>query len=371
MNNDTNRPVAVDAIGTIAVDAMGGDFGVNVQVEGAIRAFKENGISSILVGAEQLLKDSINSFGAAELKLQIVDAPEIIEMDESPSKAVRKKPNSSLCVAYELVQSNKAIAILSAGNSGAMMAAGRIICGLMPGIERPAIAALIPAPGEELPNCVLDSGANVDCHAHNLVQFAVMGSIYYSSLFPIDRPKVALMSNGSEPTKGTDTIRDAATILRSLPSLNYVGYVEGRDIANGAAHVIVCDGFVGNVILKSMEGCVRLIAKQLQLESQKSLLGKFSLFLSRRIFQNVFKEKFDYSAYGGAPLLGLRKLALVLHGASDARAVTNALRAAKSFHDSSMTDKIAHELSHLEDSYSDYGGGVYTGLRTSGLKAEK
>lgn len=334
---------------TIALDAMGGDLGSKVQVEGAIIAFKEFGAKSILVGKEDELKSHLISLGASNLPLEIVHAPSVIDMEDSPAKAVRRKPDSSLCVAYKLVMEGRASAILSSGNSGAMMAAGRILCGLLPGIERPAIATLIPTLGEGLPNVVIDSGANVDCHASHLVQFAVMGTIYHSSLFEQKNPKIALLSNGTEPSKGTDMIRAASQILSSMESLNYVGYVEGRDVTTSKADVIVCDGFVGNVLLKAMEGCVGLIYKQIKFEAEKKPFSKIGLLIAKPILNQVFRKKFDYTEYGGAPLLGLKKLALVLHGSSDSKSVKSALKLAKSFLESGMTDKITTAMSGLDE----------------------
>lgn len=346
----------------IAVDTMGGDLGFGVQVEGAVQAFKEFGAISILVGPENDLRARLESLGAANLPLRIKHAPDVITMDDSPVKSVRKKPNASLCVAYNLVQSGQAAAVLSAGNSGAMMAAGRFICGLLPGIERPAIATLIPVVGDGRPNVIIDSGANVDCHAHNLLQFAIMGAVYCTSLFGVAKPRVALLSNGTEPSKGTDIIRSASLLLSSLESISYVGYVEGRDVAGNAADVIVCDGFVGNVVLKSMEGCVRLIFEQLRHDSKKSFLGRLGIGLSKPIYKKVFAEKFDYTAYGGAPLLGLKKLAVVLHGSSGSRAVKNAIRIADSFSKNRMVEKIATFLSQLEDHLPDLDGDILSGV---------
>ena len=340
---------SVKSVLPIAIDAMGGDLGLEVQVEGAVRAFKEFGSDSILVGPSLELRSVIESLGASSLPIAIEDAPDTISMEDSPSKAVLRKPQASLCVAYQLVESGRASAMMSSGNSGAMMAAGTIISGLMPGIKRPAIATLLPGLGENPPNVVIDSGANVDCHAHNLVQFAVMGAIYYSCLFNVDHPKVALLSNGTEASKGTDILRAAAIEIARLQRINYVGYIEGRDIPTDKAQVIVCDGFVGNVALKAMEGCVRLIADQLTHESQRTLGGKLGQFLLRGVFHEVFRQRFDYTAHGGAPLLGLRRLAVVLHGSSDARAVMNAIRVSAAFARARMCERIGTELAQLED----------------------
>lgn len=348
MQQGTNLPAHRSGL-PVAVDAMAGDHGLSVQVEGAVLAYKEFGARSTLVGPEHDIRTVLDALGGKHLPIGVRHASQVISMSDSPAKAIRRKPDSSLCVAYNLVQFGDASAVISAGNSGAMMAAGRLICGLLPGIERPAIATLIPVAGNGRPNVILDTGANVDCHAQNLVQFAVMGAIYYSSLFETEQPKIALLSNGTESSKGTDVIRAASMILSQLDSLNYVGYVEGRDVTLNKAEVIVCDGFVGNVLLKSMEGCVRLIFEQLIHEGKKGLLRKLGMGLSKGAFRQVFAEKFDYTAHGGAPLLGLTKLAVVLHGSSDHRAVKNAIRLADSFAASRMTDKITVALTQLEE----------------------
>lgn len=346
----------------VAVDALGGDHGLEVQVEGAVQAYKEFGARSILVGPEDQLKSKLDVLGARGFPISVRNAVQEITGNDSPARAIRKKPDSSLCVAYRLVQDGEASAILSAGNSGAMMAAGRLICGLVPGIERPAITTVIPVAGEGRANVILDSGANVDCHAQNLVQFAVMGCIYYTSLFGEKRPKVALLSNGSEASKGTDVIRGASMILSQMDSLNYIGYVEGRDVTSHKADVIICDGFVGNVLLKAMEGSVRLIYDELKQQAKKDWFRKLLLLLSRRIYTEVFRNKFDYTAHGGAPLLGLRQLAIVLHGSSDARAVKNAIRLAHSFAASKMTEKITAAMIKLEETMPDIDGDILSGV---------
>lgn len=346
----------------VAVDALGGDYGLEVQVEGAVQAYKEFGARSILVGPEDQLKAKLDSLGARLFPIAIKHAVDEITGNDSPARAIRRKPDSSLCVAYQLVQSGQASAIISAGNSGAMMAAGRLICGLLPGIERPAIATVIPVAGIGRPNLILDSGANVECHAQNLVQFAVMGAIYYTSLFEEKRPKIALLSNGSEAAKGTDVIRGASVVLSQMDSLNYVGYVEGRDVTSHKAEVIICDGFVGNVLLKAMEGSVRLIADELRYAATKSLFRKILLRLSKGIYNDIFRVKFDYTAHGGAPLLGLTKVAIVLHGSSDSRAVKNAIRLADSFAANKMTDKMFAALTQLEESMPDMDAQILSGV---------
>ncbi|MCC6933841.1 MAG: phosphate acyltransferase PlsX [Deltaproteobacteria bacterium] len=347
----------------VAVDVMGGDRGLGVQVEGAVQAFKEFGVISIMVGPEQNIKSQLASLGATDFPLQIKHAPEVITMEESPARAVRKKANSSLCVAYQLVNSGQASSIISSGNSGAMMVAGRIICGLLPGIERPAITALIPVVGNRKPNVVLDVGANVECNATHLIQFAIMGSVYHITLFNTSRPRVALLSNGSEVSKGTDVIRSAATALSSIKSVNYIGYVEGRDVPTTKAEVIVCDGFVGNVMLKSMEGAAHLIGAQLRYKAQLNWLNGLKFMLTQNIYKDVFYKDFDYTAHGGAPLLGLQRIAVVLHGSSDARAVKNGIRAADSFAKKNLVERLANELVAIDEFHnSDVDGRLFSSI---------
>lgn len=350
-------PAGIDDL-PCAVDTTGADLGIAVQVEGAVMACREFGCRSVLVGPEQDLKAMVDSLGASDLPISIEHAPETITMDESPVRAVRRKPQSSLCVAYGLLQRGLVSSVISAGNSGAMMAAGRMIVGLLPGIERPAIAALIPGIGNGRPNCILDSGANVDCHTQNLVQFAVMGAVYYHCLFDVEQPSVALLSNGTEASKGNDITRGAAALLSSMENMNYIGYVEGRDVPLNTANVIVCDGFVGNVLLKGMEGCARLVFEELIRESQKSLLSRLGLLLCRPVLKRLFLERFDYTAHGGAPLLGLKRLAIVLHGSSDARAVKNAIRVSRAFAKMKMVDQISSALAQLEDTLPTLDGEV-------------
>ncbi|MDR2337026.1 MAG: phosphate acyltransferase PlsX [Deltaproteobacteria bacterium] len=328
----------------VAVDVCGGDKGLGVQVEGAVQAFKEFGVVSILVGPKLEINTKLESLSATNLPIQIVDAQEVISMDDSPARAVRKNPNSSLCVAYKLVKDGAASSIISSGNSGAMMIAGKLICGLIPGIERPAITTLIPVAGNNKPNVVLDVGANVECDATHLIQFAVMGAVYYKSLFGSPLPKVALLSNGTESSKGKEVTRSAAMALQNIQNINYIGFVEGRDVPKPTADVIVTDGFTGNVLLKAMEGTAGLIKSQLTYKAEQSWLNKLRFLAVRGILKEAFGKDFDYSTYGGAPLLGLQNVAVVLHGASDERAVKNAIRVADSFARKRLIESLTEEL---------------------------
>jgi len=354
----------------VAIDTMGGDRGPSVVVEGAVKAFKELGVRSVLVGPEDELSPLLAPHDVRS-GVSIQHAEEVIGMGESPTRAVRKKPNSSLVKSFRLVEVGEASAVLSTGNSGAMMAAGVLVSGMLTGIERPAIATLLPVAGDDAPNVILDAGANVDCHAQHFVQFAIMGSAYCASLFNIEKPRVALLSNGSEPSKGTDVTRSSSNELQRLPGINYVGYVEGRDVGTKKADVIVCDGFVGNIVLKTMEGCVRLVSDQILHEAKKGVVRRLGVVLLRGLLKDTFRERFDYTAYGGAPLLGLRHLALVLHGSSDSRAVYNAVRVAKTFAERGMIAQIAQGLSQLESDSSDNVDGLFVGTGFEQDEAKK
>jgi glycerol-3-phosphate acyltransferase PlsX len=348
LSQDHNLPAKISTL-PVAIEAMGGDFGCKPAVEGAVHAARELGISSILVGDETKLKAELQQLGASnESRISICDAPEVITMEDSPGVALRRKPRSSIKVAYELVRDGKASAVVSAGNTGAVMAAGLLIVGSLPGVARPAIATLIPKVGDALPTVLLDSGANIDCHAYQLVQFALMGSFYATSVLGTERPRIALLSNGTEATKGTDIIRTAAQTLSGMKGINFVGYIEGRGMGRDIADVVVCDGFVGNVVLKTMEGAVELVFDSLKHCVDNSSLGKLGMWLAKPSLKSVFKEKLDPSAYGGAPLLGLSEVGVICHGAANARAMMNGIRVAEKFVADGLVAKIGAALAALE-----------------------
>ncbi|RMD87066.1 MAG: phosphate acyltransferase PlsX [Candidatus Dadabacteria bacterium] len=333
----------------VAVDAMGGDQGVKVVVEGAIRAARDLGISSVLVGDEKVIKACLRKFGADNSeRISIHHASEVIEMDESPATAVRRKPDSSICRAFQLLSKGEVSSVVSAGNTGAVMVGGLKYVGAVPGIARPAIASLIPKMGEDLPTVLLDAGANIDCHAFQLVQFAIMGSLYSNSILGIAEPRVALLSNGSELTKGTDIIRSAANTLSMVQNINFVGYVEGNDISRNKADVVVCDGFAGNVLLKAIEGAVELVFDTIQRYVEKSNRGKLGFWLAKPAVHKVFNKKLDPSAYGGAPLLGLNGVAIICHGGSDARSIMNGIRVADKFVGDGLLLRISSAIADFE-----------------------
>jgi glycerol-3-phosphate acyltransferase PlsX len=269
-------------------------------------------------------------------------------MDESPGLAIRGKPDSSIRVAFELVAAGKASAVVSPGNTGAIMAAGVFVGGTLPGIARPAIASLIPKGVGATPTVLLDAGANTGCQAFQLVQFALMGSQYAKSALGVQTPRVALLSNGTEISKGNDIIRSAAMMLSELEGINFTGYVEGRDIARDVVDVVVCDGFVGNIVLKAMEGSVKLVTDSMKVAAENSIRAKFGLWLAKPVLRSIFKDKLDPSAYGGAPLLGLGHIAIKCHGSSSGRAVMNGIRVAQKFVDEGVLKQLHTSLSALD-----------------------
>ncbi len=333
----------------IAVDAMGGDLGPKVVVEGAVRAAQRAGISSVLVGDEAQIAAILASFPEAKsLPVSIKHASQVVGMDEAPGLAIRKKPDSSIRVAFELVAEGRASAVVSSGNTGAIMAAGVFVGGTLPGIARPAIASLIPKAGGGTPTVLLDSGANTGCQAFQLVQFALMGHQYALAALGVAKPRIALLSNGTEMSKGNDIIRSAAMMLSEIEGMNFIGYVEGRDVARDVVDVVVCDGFVGNIVLKAMEGSVRLVVDSIKSTMESSLRAKIGLWLAKPVLRTVFKDKLDPSAYGGAPLLGLANIAIKCHGSSSSRAIKNGIKVAHTFVAQSVLADLRTALTQLD-----------------------
>lgn len=326
---------------------MGGDNAPVIEVEGAVAAASEFGIPIILVGDSQQLRRELEKYPHNGLDITIRHASEVVGMHESASDAVRKKKDSSVRVAFELVRTGEADAVISAGNSGATMAVGMFVLKRIKGIERPAIATIFPTlRGKTL---VLDVGGNVDCKPAHLVQFAVMGEVYARYVMNVENPKVGLLSNGEESSKGNELTRETNSILKKA-SFNYLGYIEGRDIFNGMADVVVCDGFVGNVVLKLSEGLVEAAARMLKAEIIKSPLSKIGYLLARSSFKN-FKKKVDYSEYGGAPLLGIDGVAMICHGGSSAKAIKNAVRFAHDYAEKGVNQRMAEKLKENVDDY--------------------
>jgi phosphate acyltransferase len=329
---------------TIAVDAMGGDHAPRPEVEGAVVAAREFGVRILLVGLAPELKRELAKHAHRGLPIEIVPASEVITMHDSPSQAFRKKKDSSAHVAAKLVRGGLADGFISAGNTGAVMAVARFGLGTLPSVDRPALAAPFPT-ARGGTSVLLDVGANVDSKPAHLVQFAVMGEIYYRAIFGTRRPKVALLSIGEEEMKGNELTRETHIRLKQS-TLNFVGNVEGREIFGGAVDVIVCDGFIGNVALKISEGVAQHIVGLLKDALQSTLSSQVGYVLSRKAYK-TFRKKIDYSEYGGAPLLGVRGVTVIGHGSSNAHAIKNAIRVATELVRGGVNERIEQELSML------------------------
>jgi glycerol-3-phosphate acyltransferase PlsX len=320
----------------ISVDAMGGDHAPREVVRGAVHAWRELGLSISLVGQEEKVREELRLAGAADSPIEVVHASEVVGMSDVPGQAILRKRDSSIHVGLSLVEKGEAASFVSAGNSGAVMAGGLMILKRLPGVDRPAIAATIPTPTG--PVLLIDAGANVDCKTGHLVQFAIMGEAYARRILGVDRPRVGILSIGEEDSKGTDLTREAGEELRRLP-LSFVGNVEGRDFFDNRVDVIVCDGFVGNVALKTMEGMAKALIQFLKAEVRRSPLAMVGAALAGGALKTV-KRRLDYSEYGGAPLLGVRGGVVICHGSSDAKAVKNAIRVAATIGMSALDREI-------------------------------
>lgn len=327
---------------TIALDAMGGDHAPRAEVEGAILAAREYGVAVQLVGIESAVKQELARHRHENLPIEVVPAAEVVSMTDSPSQAFRRKKDSSLHVAARLVRDGKADALVSAGNTGAVMTVSRFVIGTLPSVDRPALAWAFPNMKEKV-SVMLDVGANVDSKPEHLEQFAVMGDIYYRAIWGVKRPRIALLSIGEEEVKGNELTREAALRIKQT-HLNFVGNVEGRDLFRGSVDVIVCDGFIGNIALKLSEGLAEHISGMLKRAIKSSLRSQIGYALSKRAF-DALRRRTDYSEYGGAPLLGIKGITIIGHGRSNANAVKNAMRVATELCRSRVNEKIEQELS--------------------------
>lgn len=307
----------------IIVDAMGGDHGPGVVVEGALQAVREHGVEVALVSVSGAVEAELSRRKFTSSAVRVLPAATTIDMCDSPTRALRQK-HSSMRIAFDQLKAGKGDAVVSAGNSGAMMAIGMFVLGRLPEVDRPAILAVSPSLSGG--TVLLDGGANTDCKPRQLTQFAHMGAIYAEKILGISRPRVGILSNGEEDEKGNDLTREAVRELRSV-ELNFVGHVEGRDITNGRVDVVVCDGFTGNVALKAIEGLGQFVSTTLKGAFRSSLLSRVGYMLCQRAMTRAF-DRFDYEQYGGAPLVGLNGVAIVAHGGSSARAIENAIRVA-------------------------------------------
>jgi phosphate acyltransferase len=331
----------------IAVDAMGSDRAPKPEIEGALLAARHYpGVRVLLVGPEEQLRRELAANPvASRTAVEIVNATQVIGMHEKPVQAVRSKKDSSMHVGLRLVKDKKALGFVTAGNTGAAMTAAKMVLGTLPGVDRPALANVFPtSAGKHKPSILVDVGANVDSKPQNLAQFAIMGEIYFRSIFGVAKPTVGLLSVGEEETKGNEVTRKAFAMMKELP-FNFIGNVEGRDLYNGRVDVIACDGFVGNVALKISEGLVEAVRFLLRDSLRSTVTSQVGALLARKAFTD-FGRKLDYSEYGGAPLLGLKGVAIVGHGRSNANAIKNAIRVAKQFYESGVNGRIEEELAN-------------------------
>ena len=324
----------------IALDAVGGDHGPAPCVEGALQAVNAFDVEVILVGDETALKQECERQSAHDPRLTVRHASQVVEMHESPAAVARKKRDSSIWVATELVKNGQADAVVSPGNTGASMVAAFFVLGLIKGVERPAIATSLPTlSGEAI---MLDVGANVDCSAQHLEQFAVMGNEYGKHLLGKPTPRVGLLSIGEEDSKGNEVTKEAFKLLKGS-SMNFVGNVEGRDVYSGIADIVVCDGFIGNVALKISEGVAEMIKRLLLKEISGHFLGRLAYPLIAGPLTNL-KRKIDYAEFGGAPLLGVNGITMICHGRSSAKAIKNAIRRAKGMAEGGVRELIQRDI---------------------------
>jgi glycerol-3-phosphate acyltransferase PlsX len=329
----------------IAVDAMGGDRAPGVVVQGAVEAARELDIPLILVGDSELIAQELERYPTDDLPISLKHASEVVGMDESPAAALRRKKDSSILVASELVKRGEASALVSAGNTGAVTVAAKLRLGMLKGVERPAIAALLPTlKGVTM---LLDVGATVDCKPKHLFQFAVMGEVYTRYILKVEAPEVGLLSIGEEDAKGNEVTRDAFRLLKNS-SINFVGNVEGKEVYQGKTDVIVCDGFTGNVALKISESAAEMLGELLRIEFSKSWRTKAAFFLLRRSFRG-FRRTIDYTEYGGAPLLGINAPCIIAHGGSTSKAIMNAIRVAGEFVSNRVNERITEDLAAIMD----------------------
>ncbi|HEV2277741.1 MAG TPA: phosphate acyltransferase PlsX [Acidobacteriaceae bacterium] len=339
----------------IALDAMGSDKAPEPEIRGAILACRSLNVRVHLIGPESLLRPRLqqalahNMFGA-RLPIDIVHTDEYIAMDEKAAHAVRTKRNSSMRVGLKLVKEKRAQGFFTAGNTGAAMATAKMTLGGLPGVDRPALAVVMPTLSGS-PCVLLDVGANVDCKPQNLEQFAVMGELYARSVLRVPRPRVGILSVGEEEGKGNDLTREARPLIQRLP-INFIGNAEGRDIYSGNCDVIVCDGFVGNVALKTSEGMSRLVREMLKASLTQTVTAQVGALLSRKAF-NAFRRRLDPSEYGGAPLLGVRGVCIIGHGSSNDRAIMNGIRVAAEFAQAGINERLEREFSSRPAAHPD------------------
>jgi glycerol-3-phosphate acyltransferase PlsX len=334
----------------VAVDAMGGDFGPRVTVEGALKASREYKIEALLVGLEDLIKKEFDRLDHSKTKITIINAAEAIGMGEG-MLSIRRKKRSSIRVGAELVKKGEAEAFVSTGNTGAVVYISKKILGALKGVEKPALSLLVPSlTGLTL---LIDVGANVNCRPHHLEQFGVMGHIFMESVLGLKNPRVGLMSVGEEDSKGNELTKEVFERLQSS-SLNFIGNIEGKDIYSGKADIIVSDGFTGNVALKVSEGVVETFFYMARTELMKNFFSKIGLFLMKRNLKKIYK-KIDYAEYGGAPLLGINGVCIIGHGRSNPNAVKNAVGLARDFVQNKVQEKIQYGIANISQAIGKAG----------------
>lgn len=329
-------------ITVVAVDAMGGDNAPTELVKGAVDAVKQrDDIKILLVGIEDVVSQELQKYEYQKDRIEVVNATEVIATDEPPVNAIRKKKDSSIVVALNLVKSGQADAFVSAGSSGAILVGGQLIVGRIRGIERPPLAPLIPT--KDGVSLLIDCGANVDARASHLVQFAKMGSIYMENVVGVKNPRVAIVNIGAEEEKGNALVKETMPLLKNCTDINFIGNIEARDIPSGYADVIVCEAFVGNVILKLYEGIGAMLLGKVKEGLMSSLRSKIGALLIKPALKSTLKT-FQTDEYGGAPLLGLNGLVVKTHGSSKAKEVTNSIIQCVSFKNEKINEKIKEKL---------------------------
>jgi glycerol-3-phosphate acyltransferase PlsX len=326
----------------IAVDAMGGDRPLTVQVEAAVQAVKDFGIEVIIVGAEAQINEQLKQISYDQQKVRVVNSTEIVEMNESPATALRQKKDSSIRVAVDLVKAGEADAIVSAGNTGASMATAKFVLKSVEGIERPAIASLMPSVHRNHPFVLLDVGANTDCKPLYLFQFALMGDAYARTYLHLDNPRVALLNVGEEDGKGYLDLKETFDLLKQS-TLNFAGNIEGKAMFRDRVDVVVCDGFIGNIALKVAEGTFDFVRSILREEVQSSWLSKLGYLAMKGPFRQL-RKRADYTEVGGAPLLGVNGVVIICHGSSKVHTLRNAIKHAQECAEQKLNDKIAVEV---------------------------
>lgn len=324
----------------IAIDGMGGDFAPSAVIAGCIEALSELDVDIIITGKKDAIEEELKKHTYDKNRIEVIGCSEVIDCNEEPVKAIRRKKDSSLAVALQLVKEKKADAMISAGSTGAFMAGATFIVGRIKGIDRPALAPIMP--GKNGHFMIIDCGANADCKPNYLVQFAMMGKTYYEKVMNVSNPSVGLINIGAEEEKGNELTKAAHKLLKDAP-VNFIGNVEPRDIPEGDTNVLVCDGFVGNTVLKLYEGAASTLLNMIKDEIMATTRGKMGGLILKPTFKGL-KKKFDYKEVGGAPFLGVDGVCIKAHGSSDGKAFKNSIRQAKIFHDNKVIETIKEQI---------------------------